>query len=428
MIIPSIDLMDGQTVQLVQGATRVLDAGDPRPIATKFARVGEIAVVDLDGAMSRGSNTALMRELLAIAPCRVGGGIRDAATALAWLDAGATKVVLGTAARPDVLRELPRERVIAALDARDGEVVVEGWKQGTGRGIIERMRELRAFVSGFLVTFVETEGTMQGLPVDRAKPLLDAADGADLVVAGGIRNEQEIAALDALGIHAQVGIALYTGRISLASSLAACLTSDRPDGLIPTVIVDELGIALGLAYSNAQSLARAIDTGRGFYHSRSRGLWEKGATSGAIQDLVRIDVDCDRDALRFTVRQREPGFCHRNTLSCWRHGAGEPSLGLTGIEQRLAARLRTLEPNSYTARLASEPGLLAAKLVEEATELAHAATPSDIVHEAADLVYMTLAKLAAAGIPLSQVSTALERRSRQVTRRPGNAKHLIPKP
>ncbi len=425
MIIPSIDLMDGQTVQLVQGARRVLDAGDPRPIAQRFARVGEIAVVDLDAALSRGSNAELMRDLLKIAPCRVGGGIRDVETAKAWLDAGATKVVLGTAARPEVLRELPRERVVAALDARDGEVVVEGWRTGTGRGIVERMRELRPYVGGFLVTFVETEGTMQGLPAERAAALLDAADGAELVVAGGIREEAEIGALDRMGVHAQVGMALYTGRISLASSLAACLQSDREDGLVPTVVVDELGVALGLAYSSAESLARAIETGNGVYHSRKRGVWEKGATSGATQELLRIDVDCDRDTLRFTVRQHGAGFCHRNTMSCWSHGCGRPSLGLASIEQRLGARVRDAEAGSYTARLANDAGLLRAKLLEEAGELAEARDTGSITHEAADVLYFAMTKLAASGVSLAGVARELERRTLRVTRRAGEAKSAV---
>ena len=133
MIVPSIDLQHGQAVQLVGGETKALDAGDPRPLARRYGRIGEIAVVDLDAALGQGSNAAVIEELLELAPCRVGGGIRDAASAIAWLDRGARKVVLGTAARPEVLCALPQERVIAALDARDGEVVVEGWRSARAR-------------------------------------------------------------------------------------------------------------------------------------------------------------------------------------------------------------------------------------------------------------------------------------------------------
>ena len=127
MIVPSIDLEGGSTVQLVGGEDKALDAGDPRPLLTRFGRVGETAVIDLDAARGEGSNAALVEELCALGPVRVGGGIRSAEDARAWFDRGARKVILGTAARPEILTELPKERVIAALDARaDNPVSLAG--------------------------------------------------------------------------------------------------------------------------------------------------------------------------------------------------------------------------------------------------------------------------------------------------------------
>ena len=152
MIIPSIDLQNGHAVQLIGGREKALDAGDPRPIAERFGRVGEVAVIDLDAALGTGSNQQTILDLLGQAPCRVGGGIRDLETARFWLDAGARKIILGTAAEPELLDQLPRDRVIAALDAVDGEIVVEGWTQKTGRGVLDRMQELKPYVGGFLVT------------------------------------------------------------------------------------------------------------------------------------------------------------------------------------------------------------------------------------------------------------------------------------
>ena len=240
-MIPSIDLMDGRAVQLVGGEERVVDAGDPRPLAERFGRAGEVAVIDLDAALGRGSNAALVRELVGLAPCRVGGGIRDAETARSWLDAGARRVILGTAATPEVLRELPRERVIAALDARDGEVVTEGWTKRTGASVEERIGALRELAGGFLVTFVEREGRMGGLPLERIGRLTPLASPARLTVAGGVRTPEDVAAADRLGADAQVGMALYTGAFDLAEGLAASLRSDRPDGLWPTVVSDPAG-------------------------------------------------------------------------------------------------------------------------------------------------------------------------------------------
>jgi phosphoribosyl-ATP pyrophosphohydrolase/phosphoribosyl-AMP cyclohydrolase len=412
MIIPSIDLQDGQAVQLIGGQTKALDAGDPRPIARQYGRVGEIAVVDLDAALGRGSNAAVIEDLIALAPCRVGGGIRSVEAAIAWLDRGAVSVVLGTAARPEILEALPRERVIAALDARHGEVVVEGWQKATGRGVLERIAELRDLVGGFLVTFVEREGRLAGTDLEFAGRIRAAAGDVPVTIAGGITTAEEVAALDRLGCDAQVGMALYKGQLGLAEAFVAPLTSDRADGLWPTVVVDECGTAMGLVYSDLESLRAALERGQGVYHSRSRGLWVKGETSGAVQELVRIDADCDRDCLRFTVRQQAPGFCHRGTRTCW-----GPDRGLGDLARRLATRRDAAPAGSYTAKLFEDPALLGAKLREEAQELAEAAERDHVIHEAADVLYFTLATLARHGIDLTEIEALLDRRALKVTRR-----------
>jgi phosphoribosyl-AMP cyclohydrolase / phosphoribosyl-ATP pyrophosphohydrolase len=412
MIVPSIDLEAGHAVQLVGGESKALDAGDPRPLARRFGRVGELAVVDLDAALGRGDNAAVIGDLIDLARCRVGGGIRDVAAAIRWLDRGAPKVVLGTAARPEILERLPRERVIAALDARHGEVVVEGWQKPTGQRVLERLAELRDLVGGFLVTFVEREGRQQGTDLAFAKQIREAAGAAAVTIAGGITTEDEVRELDRIGCDAQVGMALYSGRLGLAEAFAAPLRSDRPDGLWPTVVVDERGTALGLCFSDLESLSAALERGAGVYHSRSRGLWIKGASSGATQELLGIDADCDRDTLRFTVRQRPPGFCHLNARTCW-----GPDRGLGALARRLAERQDAAPAGSYTARLFADPDLLGAKLREEAAELAEADTRQQVVHEAADVFYFTLATLARHGVDLAEVEAALERRALKVTRR-----------
>lgn len=430
MIIPSIDLMGGQTVQLRQGRTKVLEAGDPAPIARRFGVVGEIAIVDLDAALGTGDNRELIAPLLAIADCRVGGGIRDAQTALRWLDAGATRVVLGTAATPEVLSKLPRDRVIAALDAWNGEVVTHGWQSKTGRRIEDRMQELAPYVGEFLVTFVEREGTMTGLDLAAAERLKAAAGGVRLTVAGGVREVSEIGALDRLGIDAQIGMALYTGAFDLADALAACMKSDRPDGLWPTIVTDPRGTALGLAYSNTESLRAALRELAGVYWSRKRGLWRKGDTSGATQDLLRVSLDCDRDAMRFVVRTRGSGFCHRGSVTCFGADAAPSARSDTWGLSRLTwtvAGPRT-DPQSYTARLLADDALLGAKLREEATELAAASASADVTHEAADLLYFLLVKLAASGVDLEAVERELDQRGRKVSRRRGDAKPAFTSP
>jgi phosphoribosyl-ATP pyrophosphohydrolase len=180
------------------------------------------------------------------------------------------------------------------------------------------------------------------------------------------------------------------------------------------VVCDEHGVALGLAYSDRESLGLAIAERRGIYRSRSRGLWRKGETSGAVQELLRVEADCDRDTLRFTVRQTDPGFCHRGTWTCW-----GPDAGLPALERRLADRLAGHDTTSYTAKVARDPAMIAAKLAEEAAELGSAATRDEVVWEAADVVYFTSVALARHGVAWSEVLAELDRRGRAARRRDG---------
>jgi phosphoribosyl-ATP pyrophosphohydrolase len=417
MIIPSIDVMDGHAVQLVGGKEKKIDAGDPRPIMEKFRLAGDVACIDLDAALGNGNNTELIRELATMGRVRVGGGIRDVATALEWLNAGADKIILGTAAKPDVLEHLPPDRVIAALDAVDGEVVVEGWQTRTGESILDRMEELAGYVGGFMVTFVEREGRLEGTNLEMVEELLEAAGDAHLTVAGGITTLEEVKVLHELGVDAQVGMAIYTDQMHLADAICAPLGSDRSDGLYPTVVCDEYGQALGLAYSSDESLRVAVDRQRGAYQSRSRGLWVKGETSGATQDLLGIDLDCDSDAIRFTVRQSGEGFCHEDTWTCW----GDDD-GLTRLEKTLASRLKHAPEGSYTRKLFENLQLLDEKIEEEAAELIEADSAETVTWEAADLIYFALAKAIKHGVSLRDIESELDRRSLEATRRDGSKK------
>lgn len=421
MLIPSIDLMNGEAVQLVGGATFELSAGDPRPIMERFARVGEVALVDLDAALGRGSNESVLQDLLRIGNGRVGGGIRSKEGAIEWLDRGAQKIVLGTAATPEFLRELPQRRLIAALDSVQGEVVVEGWVKKTGRTVTERMRELRDLVDGFLVTFVEREGRLEGVDFERVRELREAAGSARLTVAGGIRSTEEIRQLDEMGIDAQLGMALYKGKLSLAEAFAAPFRSDRTDGLWPTVVCTASGEVLGQVYSSLESLTEALNTGTGVYASRKRGLWRKGETSGNRQQLERVYVDCDRDALLFVVSQAGEGFCHLPQNSCFGTAAA-----LASLERVIANAKERRDAVGYTARLLREPLLLNQKLREEARELAEASEKSEVIHEAADLFYFAMVTLGRAGVSLCDVEDELQRRSLRVTRRGGEAKGELP--
>lgn len=428
MIVPSIDIMNGRAVQLRRGRELVLDGGDPRERLDSFSLAGEVAVIDLDAALGQGHNTGLIGELVRAAPCRVGGGIRDLRSAEAWLDAGAQRVILGTAATPDLCGALPKGRVMAAVDGRRGTLVVDGWRRATGRQVLDVVRELAPLVGGLLLTQTEHEGVMEGFDWKLIEAAREAAGDTRLTAAGGITTVAEVAALDARGVDAQVGMALYTGRLPLADAIAAPLwhktwgahkgrPDERPKGRPdpwPTIVCDEAGVALGLAWSTIASLREAIAGRRGVYWSRSRqALWHKGATSGAVQELLGVSLDCDRDALRFIVRQHGAGFCHQETRTCWGDFFGLESLGRV-----IALRDASGERDSGTVQLLRDRQLLRAKLLEEAAELAEAGTAADAVHEAADLFYFALTALHRAGATLADVRRELAARNRRVRRRP----------
>jgi len=413
MIIPSIDIRAGRAVQLRQGREFVLDGGDPLDRLDEFAVAGEVAVIDLDAALGTGSNAELIREMCRRSSIRVGGGIRTVEDALDWLDVGAGHVIVGTAASEDFCRALPRERLIVAVDAFRGEVVVEGWQTRTGDSVVDRIRRLAPYAGGFLLTQVEWEGSLSGFDSDLIRTAVGAAGNVRITAAGGISKVEEIAELDQLGVDSQVGMAIYSGKLSLGEAIASVLTKPVSGQFWPTIVVDENGRTLGLVWSTRESIESAVRERSGIYWSRSRdSLWRKGESSGNTQQLVRIDVDCDRDALRFTVHQKGV-FCHTGMRSCF-----GSDFDVRALENVLLERYQVLDPASGTTRLLTDEHLLRDKLIEEAGELARASSRADVVHEAADLVYFAMVALVRGGASFSDVVSELGRRSLHVRRRP----------
>jgi len=245
MIIPSIDIMKGRAVQLRGGKQPPLDAGNPLELASRYGRVGEFAVVDLDAAKGNGDNRELILSLCRTYHVRVGGGIRSIDRALEYLNAGARYIMIGTAATPEFLANLPKERLIAALDSKEGTIMVEGWSTPREGSIEASIKILAPYVAGFLITFIETEGDQCGIDIERTKSSIALAPDRKFTFAGGAaggsRGIADIAALDRLGADLQAGTSLVVGDLSLAEAFAAPLSSDRPDGLWPTIVCDESG-------------------------------------------------------------------------------------------------------------------------------------------------------------------------------------------
>ena len=219
MIIPCIDLMGGKVVQLVQGREKALEGGTPLEMIERFAAFPEIQVIDLDAAMGKGSNDDLVELIAARATARVGGGVRSPERARMLVEQGAHRVIVGTAAfQRELLQEIADatgpERLIIALDSRGGKVVVKGWQEATEFSAEQVIHQLEPYCSGFLCTYVDKEGLMQGTDLDWFRRLR-ASTKHELTAAGGITTLEEIRELQKLGIHAALGMAIYTGRLSL---------------------------------------------------------------------------------------------------------------------------------------------------------------------------------------------------------------------
>jgi phosphoribosylformimino-5-aminoimidazole carboxamide ribotide isomerase len=224
MIIPCIDLMDGKVVQLVQGREKALEGGTLDEMLARFAAFPEIQVIDLDAAIGRGNNDALVEYLAARAATRIGGGVRTPERARSLAALGARKVIVGTAAfhatgiNHELLERISaaaaRERLLIALDSKDGRIVVKGWREATALTAEEVVRELEPYCSGFLCTYVDKEGMMQGTDLAWFRRLRAATD-LEITAAGGRSSYDDIAELDKLRIHSALGMAIYTGKLDL---------------------------------------------------------------------------------------------------------------------------------------------------------------------------------------------------------------------
>jgi phosphoribosyl-AMP cyclohydrolase / phosphoribosyl-ATP pyrophosphohydrolase len=422
MLIPSIDLMNGQAVQLRQGKTHVLTSEtDPRELITRFNRFGEVAVIDLDAALGQGSNLPLIRELCQLADVRVGGGIRSVQLGQELLRAGAKQLIIGTAATPEFLQQFKPHQLLVALDHKQGEIVDHGWTQHTGETLVSRATRLAPYCAGFLCTFVETEGGLTGMDLAAVKDIMAHMPPAPhrLTVAGGVATTEEAAQLIRMGLDVQVGMALYTGKLNPTDVVCQTVAFDRSPytnpSLVPTIVQDDAGDVLMLAYSSPESLQEALNTGTGVYYSRSRqALWHKGATSGHTQQLLKVRLDCDQDSLLFTVK-RQHVACHQETYSCF-GTTTEPGYDMSELFNRLQTRKQTLingddTSASYTVKMFQNREKLLRKLNEEVTEVTLAATMNQgkrqLVWEMADLLYFMSVLAVDEGITWSQLNAEL---------------------
>jgi phosphoribosylformimino-5-aminoimidazole carboxamide ribotide isomerase len=224
VIIPCIDLMEGKVVQLVQGRDKVLEAKSPDETLATFTGFPQIQVIDLDAAMGKGSNDAIVARLASRATVRVGGGVRTVERAQQLVSQGAFRVIVGTSAfSPEgpnhsfltaLSQEMGPERMTIALDSKAGHIVIKGWQESTEWTATDIIPELEPYCSGFLCTYVDKEGMMKGTDLAWFENLRKTTEH-ELVAAGGITTHEEINALTSMNIHCAIGMALYTGRFRL---------------------------------------------------------------------------------------------------------------------------------------------------------------------------------------------------------------------
>lgn len=224
MIFPCIDLMDGKVVQLVQGREKALEGDAPLAMLERFAAFPEIQVIDLDAAIGNGANDAIVRLLAGRARCRVGGGVRGVERAQALVEQGAHRVIVGTAAFAGgavntallqmMAEAVGRDKLIVALDSKGGQIVVKGWREAVPLRAEDVVRDLEPYCSGVLCTYVDKEGMLEGTDLGWFRRLRDATS-LEITAAGGITTYEDVDALLDIGVHAALGMAIYTGRLSL---------------------------------------------------------------------------------------------------------------------------------------------------------------------------------------------------------------------
>ena len=347
ILLPAIDLHQGQCVRLLRGDydTAQVVAADPVETARAFEEQGAgwLHVVDLDGAKEGAPKNA---ELIAQVVERtglqveVGGGIRNMATVDRYLELGAARVILGSAALRDpqfVAEAVKRygKRVAVGIDALGGKVAAEGWLEQSQVDYLELARRMEDLGVQYLIcTDISQDGTLAG-PNLTMLDQLNQAVSCHVVASGGVSSLLDIVNLYDLGLYGAIaGKALYTGALDLRAAIAACrriagekgagLSEDeldlyfRKSDLIPAIIQDDdTGEVLMLAYMNRESFRKSLETGTTWFYSRSRkALWNKGETSGHTQTSVGVWADCDDDTLLLRVKQKGAA-CHTGSHSCF---------------------------------------------------------------------------------------------------------------
>lgn len=431
MVISSIDLKDGHVVQLKNGKDLVLQRDDADNLINDFNFYGEVAVIDLDAAMGhvdpKGNtvNTNLLKSLLRKGNVRTGGGIRSVKRARELISLGAEKVIIGSSAwkkdpKPgesvldtefldELVKAIGKQRIIISVDAINGKIAVKGWTETIDVSLVEGAKQAEQYCSELLFTCVEKEGCMQGTNMEMAKELRDAVK-CRVVVAGGVSSEDEVAELEKMHCDVQLGMALYTNKVSLKNSFMRCLDWEKVDGMVPVIAQSVNGEVLMMGYANREAFSKTFDTKKLTFWSRTRNvLWTKGETSGHFLEVLKLRADCDRDTVLATVIPHG-GVCHTGSFNCFSSDPDERS-SMERLYGTIAERFANPKPGSYTATLDAKR--VREKVEEEAEEICEAEGKDEVIWEAADLLYFVSVLMYKEGVNWQDVYNELDRRHKE---------------
>ena len=395
----------------------------------EFNKYGEVAIIDLDAALGnvtpKGTtpNTETLKSLLRHGNVRVGGGIRDVKKAKELISLGAEKVIIGSAAfnanpqdgnilntafLDELVAAIGKQRIIISVDAINGEIAIKGWTETAGIPLIDGAKEAEKYASELLFTCVEREGCMSGTDMNLVKELRSAVS-CRLVVAGGVSSLEEIIELESLGCDVQLGMALYTGAVSLKDAFIGCLNWKKVD-MIPVIAQSVSGEVLMMGYANKEAFEKTFDSGKLTFWSRTRNvLWTKGEHSGNYLEVVKLRVDCDRDTILATVIPHGP-VCHTGSWTCFSAEA-DASSTLERLYGIISERFANPKPGSYTATLDGKR--VREKIEEEAEELTEAEDHEEAVWEVADLLYFVSVLMYQEKVTWKQVLDELDRRHKK---------------
>lgn len=432
MVISSIDLKDGHVVQLKNGKDLVLQRDDAENLISDFNKYGEVAIIDLDAALrntdAKGDtkNTELLKSLLRKGNVRVGGGIRDAKKARNLISLGAEKVIIGSAAwnadrkkaddpildtafLDELTRAIGKQRIIISVDAINGKIALKGWTETADISLVEGAKEAEKYASELLFTCVEKEGCMGGTDMDMVRELRSAVK-CRVVAAGGVNSVEQIAELEKLGCDVQLGMALYTGAVSLKDAFLSCLDFEKTREMIPVIAQSVEGEVLMMGYSNREALERTFDTSKLTFFSRTRNcLWTKGETSGNYLEVQKLRADCDRDTILATVIPKGP-TCHTGSWTCF-SAESDAKSSMERLYGTISERFANPRPGSYTATLNDKR--VREKVMEEAEELTEAEDKDEVIWECADLLYFVSVLMYKEGVNWKDVLDELDRRHKE---------------